>query len=101
MLSLTVMLFWLSVERVKGLHGKRGMCILRLQKYLRSSVCTHQSFGTNERRFLKDLLPECMTGQVLLLILTVSLYMFARKQKSYNEIPPTNAALDYHIKCAA
>ena len=33
MLSLAVMLLQLSVERVKELHGKRGMCILWLQMY--------------------------------------------------------------------
>ena len=32
---------------------------------------------------------------------SVRLYMFARKQKSYDTIPPTSAALDYHTKRAA
>ena len=31
----------------------------------------------------------------------VRLDMFARKQKSYDAIPPTNAALEYHIKRAS
>ena len=37
-----VMLFQLSMGKVKGLHGKRDMCILRLKTYLQSSICTHQ-----------------------------------------------------------
>ena len=32
---------------------------------------------------------------------SVRLGMFARKQKSYDAIPPTSAALDYHTKLAA
>ena len=32
---------------------------------------------------------------------SIRLDMFARKQKSYDAIPPTSAALDYHTKRAA
>ena len=49
------MLFQLSVGSVKGLHGKRGMCILGLQKFLQSSVISMYPpvIGGEEKKVLE------------------------------------------------
>ena len=70
-----------------GLHGKRGMCTLRLHNYLQSSVCT-----TSLERF------AIITGLVQLLILTVSDWTCLPTGRRSHTI---NAALDYHIKRAS
>ena len=100
MLSLAVMLFQLSMERVKDCMVKRRMCVLRLKKYLQRSMYP-RVLGVEEKKVIEKIviIMYDMSSSVTD-IDSVRLDMYACNQRSYDAIPPTSAALEYHAKHA-
>ena len=96
------MLFQLSVGSVKGLHRKRGMCILRLQKYWQSSVISTYPpvIGGEEKKFLERF-AIVMYDRSSSATDIDSVRLDMASPSDHDAIPPASAALDYHTKRAA
>ncbi len=72
---------WLHLKvKTKRRHGRFGIIVPRFRRYSKSSVSTHQ---------------------LLMMKILARLDLLARKQRAYDAIPPTRAALKQHVMCAA
>ena len=98
---LDVMLYRLSVEKVKIQHGKSGMFILKLQTVVFANLST-PVIGDGDKKVLERFVilmsDKCSKATDTD---SVRLDLFARKQRAYDAIPTTSAALEYHTKRAA
>ena len=86
------------LEHVKRQHGRHGMCLRTQQRYAVASA--HFVVNFQRRKCVFEELVTIIYGRVTSTnkVNEANLDIFARKQRPYNEIPPSKSTLMEHIK---
>ncbi len=93
-----VTLYLNSADMATSQPGRHVMCALKLQVSSRNWTVILQTLKKMTLWCWRSLSSQCMTDPA---VDDAWLELFARKQRSYQAIPPTQAALVQHIRCAA
>jgi hypothetical protein len=86
----------LLLEKEKSLHGRHGMCFKLLPRYSLVSVLQSAQLQTSLAS-LKNLIMHDRASETNK-VDEARLDLFARKQRQYNAVPPSSAALVQHVK---